>query len=540
MDDSTVTQHNPIVISSGHGLHIRGARGNPVPPQLDEVDEARKVVDRVAKILSDGGVTVKTFHDNTSYDQDTNLKTIVKYHNSQKRTLDVSCHFNATPGAHGTEVWYATQGDLAAKVSLAIADAGGFTNRGAKKNGLYFLNNTAEPAILLEVCFCDSTSDSNLYRANFERICHAIAASIAGKALSEKPPEPPPIDVPVPPERPPWVDDPLEVPLEQRPVIGPGDNGHDVEDLQHLLNLTELAPDLEEDGDYGNRTETAVMNYQATRGLAADGICGEETWAALYDSKPPLPPPPHALGERDIEAICAIADASEIAEYSWQDRGVAPPGFTEGMALAFAQTCRKLQLGHHAAIEMAKARTGSDKDALNIYRSKFDAMGMSNEVAGVNTLRHLYALMLGSGMRESSGRHCEGRDLSATNVSSDTAEAGLFQTSWNAHSASDPEFSNLMAEYSNPRNAATCYLTVFDDGVNCTDDEWGCYGSGQGYAFQKLCKECPAFAVETHGLTLRNLANHYGPIIRKEVELKTEADEMFREVQDYVDTMDVA
>jgi hypothetical protein len=525
-----------LAISSGHGKYIRGAAGSPVPPQCDEVDEVRKIVDRVTQILNDGGVPTVKFHDNTSHDQDTNLKTIVGWHNKQTRDLDCSVHLNATPGAHGTEVWYATQADLAAKVSLAIADAGGFTNRGAKKNGLYFLNNTAKPAILIETFFCDSSSDCNLYRQHFEAICHAIAASIAGKAL-EKPPEQPPIDVPVPPERPPWVGDPLEVPLEQRPVLGNGDEGRDVEDLQYLLNLTELAPNLNDDGDFGNKTETAVMNYQATRGLAADGICGEETWAALYDSKPPLPPPPHALSERDIEAICAIADASEIAEYSWKDRGVAPPGFTEGMALAFAQTYRKLQLGHRAAVEMSKARTGSDKDALNIYRSKFDAMGMSNEAAGVDTLRHLYALMIGSGMRESSGRHCEGRDLSATNVSSDTAEAGLFQTSWNAHGASDPEFSNLMAEYSNPRNVATCYLTVFDDGVNCTDDEWGCYGSGQGYAFQKLCKECPAFAVETHGLTLRNLANHYGPIVRGEVELRSEADEMLQGVQDYVEKM---
>jgi hypothetical protein len=45
--------------------------------------------------------------------------------------------------------------------------------------------------------------------------------------------------------------------------------------------------------------------------------------------------------------------------------------------------------------------------------------------------------MLGHGMRESSGRHCEGRDLSADNVQSDTAEAGLFQTSYNAHSATE-------------------------------------------------------------------------------------------------------
>jgi hypothetical protein len=205
------------------------------------------------------------------------------------------------------------------------------------------------------------------------------------------------------------------------------------------------------------------------------------------------------------------------------------------MALAFAQSWKKLQANHPAVVEMSVARKNSDKDALNIYRSDFERYHMSNEHAGVDVLRHLYTLMLGHGMRESSGRHCEGRDQSASNVQSDTAEAGLFQTSYNAHSASDPEFDDLMEEYGQSSNKATCYLDAFDDDVSCSSSDWDCYGSGSGYQFQKLCKECPAFAVETCGLTLRNLCNHYGPIIRHETELMPEAEEMFRRVQDYME-----
>ena len=210
-------------------------------------------------------------------------------------------------------------------------------------------------------------------------------------------------------------------------------------------------------------------------------------------------------------------------------------GYTQGMALAFAGTYRKLLADHPAAIKMARARMNSDKDALNIYRSEFNSLGMNNELAGPDTLRHLYALMLGHGMRESSGRYCEGRDLSASNVSSDTAEAGLFQTSYNARSASNPEFDNLMVEFSNPANQATCYVTSFDDGVSCTSSEWECYGSGNGYKFQALCKNCPSFSAETCALTLRNLCNHYGPIIRKETQLRRDADTMFSDVQAYID-----
>jgi N-acetylmuramoyl-L-alanine amidase-like protein/putative peptidoglycan binding protein len=513
-----------IVISSGHGKHIRGASGNPVPPQLDEVNEARRVVDRVAEMLA-----CPKFHDDVSDDQSENLSRIVDWHNKQSRDLDVSVHFNAYDhSAHGVEVLYVTQQSLAAKVSAAIAKAGGFTDRGAKKRtDLAFLNNTNEPAILIETCFCDNTNDSNKYKSKFEEICLAIAESIVGESLPDQPPSGKP-----PVERP---DSPYDVPVEDRPVLSRGDEGPDVEDLQTMLNWEEPHPDLDPDGDFGSATENAVITYQATRGLAADGICGERTWTALYEHRKPLPPPPHALTQEDIDAICTIAIDSEIAMYPWEDRGQAPNGYLQGMALAFAQTYRKLLQNHPAAVEMAKARTNSDKDALNIYRDKFDDLGMSNEKAGADTLRHLYALMLGHGMRESSGRHCEGRDMSASNTSSETAEAGLFQTSYNAHSASEPAFDNLMAEYSNPANRATCYLPQFREGVSCTEDEWNNYGSGVGEAFQQLCKECPPFAVETCALTLRQLANHYGPIIRKETELKIEADDMFVQVQEYVD-----
>jgi N-acetylmuramoyl-L-alanine amidase len=192
-----------IAISSGHGKYIRGASGSPVPPQLDEVDEARKVVETVADFLRARGVATGTFHDNTSHDQSTNLHTIVAWHNAQARDLDVSVHFNAYDhSAHGTEVLYVTQQTLAAEVASAIADAGGFTNRGAKyRSDLYVLNNTEEPAILIEVCFCDNTSDSNRYHQNYDAICSAIAGAIAPEREPVRPVQPEP-EPPCPPEFP--------------------------------------------------------------------------------------------------------------------------------------------------------------------------------------------------------------------------------------------------------------------------------------------------------------------------------------------------
>jgi hypothetical protein len=180
---------NSIVISSGHGKYVRGASG-----MLDEVTEARRVVDHVADILITRGVDVVTFHDDTSHSQNENLNTIVNAHNSEERDLDVSVHFNAyveTPKAMGTECLYVSQGGLASKVADAIAKCG-FINRGPKKRtDLFFLNNTDMPAILIETCFVDSEADAGTYKDNFENICEAIATALADMAtIPELQPQP--------------------------------------------------------------------------------------------------------------------------------------------------------------------------------------------------------------------------------------------------------------------------------------------------------------------------------------------------------------
>ena len=177
-----------IVISSGHGKYVRGASGI-----LDEVDEARKVVNAVAEYLTNVNVVCGVFHDDVSKSQNENLNRIVDYHNAQVRDLDISVHFNAYEQVSkpmGTEVLYVTQSGLAGQMSEAISSVG-FINRGPKKRtDLFFLNNTEMPAILLEVCFVDSETDAEIYRDNFEQICMNIADLIGGVTTSPKPPQP--------------------------------------------------------------------------------------------------------------------------------------------------------------------------------------------------------------------------------------------------------------------------------------------------------------------------------------------------------------
>jgi len=185
-----------VVISSGHGKHIRGASG-----YIDEVDEARKVVETVADYLREQGVQVTTYHDNVSDDQSENLNRIVDFHNAQTRDLDISVHFNAyetTQKPMGCEVLYvsSTGQEIADEVVDSICEASGLINRGPKKRtDLAFLNGTEEPAILIETCFVDSQADVDIYYQNYDEICAAIAGAIGGEESSPGPTPEPPSDV---------------------------------------------------------------------------------------------------------------------------------------------------------------------------------------------------------------------------------------------------------------------------------------------------------------------------------------------------------
>jgi len=234
--------------------------------------------------------------------------------------------------------------------------------------------------------------------------------------------------------------------------------------------------------------------------------------------------------------ILRVAAGSAIATYSWTGRGRAPAGYIKGMALAFGRLYYKLQDRDPVALEIAKANTSvTASDTLAHYAVQFRTLGMSNDATGIDTLRHLFALMLGLGMRESSGRYCEGRDRSASNVTADTAEAGLFQTSWNIRSCSSllpPLFRQYQARPAGFRE-------VFAEGVTVRPGDLDNFGTGDGRDYQELAKSCPAFAVESTAIGLRNRRSHWGPINLRTAEVRSDADRMFLEVQHVVARTDL-
>lgn len=171
--------YSQINISSGHSINCQGASDI-----INEVTEARKVVDRIYEMCKSLGIEVYKYHD-TAYTSSQNLQNIVNWHNHFKDGIDISIHFNAyshTDNSMGVEVCYYSQNALANHISGAIAQASGLKDRGGKeRKGLYVLKNTQKPMLLIEVCFCDSVYDVQKYQSNFDNICSAIIKALTGK-----------------------------------------------------------------------------------------------------------------------------------------------------------------------------------------------------------------------------------------------------------------------------------------------------------------------------------------------------------------------
>lgn len=61
-----------------------------------------------------------------------------------------------------------------------------------------------------------------------------------------------------------------------------GSSGEEVKELQKALNNAGYS--LEVDGKFGTKTQSAVKSYQKSKGLAVDGIVGNNTWTSLSDN----------------------------------------------------------------------------------------------------------------------------------------------------------------------------------------------------------------------------------------------------------------
>jgi hypothetical protein len=239
------------------------------------------------------------------------------------------------------------------------------------------------------------------------------------------------------------------------------------------------------------------------------------------------------------DQIEAIAAGSKCAAYLWKNRGLAPPAYIKGVALVFAKSVCQAGRQDTEVVSTAEGAPGSptgETDALTWYDSIFRNLGMPNDKDDTDTLRHAYSLLIGLGMRESSGKYCAGRDSSEDFTSADSAEAGVFQTSWGA-SRTNPSLPAMFRHYSADQSG--CMLDVFRKGVTCgplDQKNWG-VETEAGFAWQKLTKACPAFSTEYAAVVVRKSGGRkgeFGPLRNRAAEVRPECDSMLLDVQKLV------
>lgn len=167
-----------IAIAGGHSANARGASGF-----IDEYDCDRAFVAQLIPAFESQGWYV-TDCSNDAYSVNGELAEECRIANGSGADLFIAVHFNAGGGT-GTEVWHypgSSAESYAESVSAELASALGLRNRGAKATtGLYVLNRTTMPAILIEVCFVDTEQDADAWHAtSWEALCGAVVRGLGG------------------------------------------------------------------------------------------------------------------------------------------------------------------------------------------------------------------------------------------------------------------------------------------------------------------------------------------------------------------------
>lgn len=167
-----------IAIAGGHSAIARGASG-----YLDEYECDRAFVAQLIDAFDAQG-WYATDCSNEESDVSAELREECRIANASGADLFIAVHFNSGGGT-GTEVWHypcSSAETYAQDVSRELASALGLPNRGAKSTtGLYVLNHTEMPAILIEVCFVDTEADAAAWHATpWDDLVGAVVRGLGG------------------------------------------------------------------------------------------------------------------------------------------------------------------------------------------------------------------------------------------------------------------------------------------------------------------------------------------------------------------------
>ncbi|HAT4350880.1 TPA: SH3 domain-containing protein [Clostridium perfringens] len=176
-----------IAVRGGHNFQAKGASA-----LIDETIEDRKVKDSVILNLRKEGHEVLDVTPGNC-DVNTDLRYGVNKAEEWGADLFISIHFDKAydsyNGALGTGTWICGAGGqaevYARRIVNSIANGTGLRNRGVKTNPkLYELRKTSMPAVIIEVCFCEATTDVSIYKAKGSNLIgELIAEGICNKDI---------------------------------------------------------------------------------------------------------------------------------------------------------------------------------------------------------------------------------------------------------------------------------------------------------------------------------------------------------------------
>ena len=276
-----------IAVRGGHCPRVPGAS-----KFLDELTEDRKVKESVIKYLKQLGHEVLdvTPPDNTNSSSG-DLSNGVNRANLFGADLFVSIHFNKAydvyNGFLGSEVCVYSPFDIAQRVVNGLADLG-FKNRGQKvRTGLYELKHTNMKAMIIEVCFVESVADVGLYKKlGHDLIGKTIAQAIANKNINNSDVKSTVNNEIKSNNTDNWIKRLREECNKQGfssyPTLKKGARGNITKLVQEkLVSLGYNTNGI--DGIFGSATKNAIISFQKSNGLVADGIVGINTWKKLIN-----------------------------------------------------------------------------------------------------------------------------------------------------------------------------------------------------------------------------------------------------------------